>query len=317
MSVVAVVDLADAYEKLRWAKRHLEILRPQIEAFEKRDAHRISVDIDHDAGEYVFYVHDLELIDPDWGLIIGDCIHNARTALDYVVVRLWALVTGVDPSAVENIQFPIQSVWIKPNANDADVEKAWTAARDGFKSPAAKFSKHRGFSGYLATIEQLQPFNRQNPSIWGRTERGTIRYAALPNALDRLSRLDNIDKHRVPHAAWATFNVHFAPSVNNFAPRAFKVNEASTTLGPLENDAEIGRLTFYTPLPSEWEPTDMDVKRCFPLQVALGEPRLFQGALEELAFCLWGVEAVLTIFNPVFERGQPPLPVTAIAEPRG
>jgi hypothetical protein len=140
---------------------------------------------------------------------------------------------------------------------------------------------------------------------------------ALPNALDRLSRLDNIDKHRVPHAAWATFNVHFAPSVNNFAPRAFKVNEASTTLGPLENDAEIGRLTFYTPLPSEWEPTDMDVKRCFPLQVALGEPRLFQGALEELAFCLWGVEAVLTIFNPVFERGQPPLPVTAIAEPRG
>jgi len=97
------LDLADAYEKLRWAKHHFEILRPQIEAFEKRDAHRVSVEIDADAGEYVFYVHDLEIPNRDWGLIIGDCIHNARTALDYVVVRLWALVTNVDPNEVEDI----------------------------------------------------------------------------------------------------------------------------------------------------------------------------------------------------------------------
>jgi hypothetical protein len=54
-----VVDLVGAYEKLRWAKHHLEVLRPKIETSEKRDAHRISVDINNGAREYVFYVHDL------------------------------------------------------------------------------------------------------------------------------------------------------------------------------------------------------------------------------------------------------------------
>jgi hypothetical protein len=57
------------------------------------------------------------------------------------------------------------------------------------------------------------------------------------------------------------------------------------------------------------------MKRWFPLEIAFGEPSLFDGVLEVLSLCLWGVEAVLTIFNPVFEDGQPPLPVTAKAEP--
>ena len=60
----------------------------------------------------------------------------------------------------------------------------------------------------------------------------------------------------------------------------------------------------------------MDMKRSFPLRVAFGEPSPFHGVMEVLTLCLWGVEAVLTIFNPVFENGKPALPVTAIAEPR-
>jgi hypothetical protein len=313
---MAVVDLADAFERLRWARHHMEILRPQIEAFEERDAHRISVDIDHDAGEYTFHVHDLEPVNPDWGLIMGDCIHSARTALDYVVVRLWARVKGINPGDVEDrdITFPIRSAQIKPDDTDADIEKAWVAAREGFKAPAAKFGKEPGFSGYLATIEQLQPFNSQNPSIWG-LNCGMLRFPLLPQALDRLSRLDNIDKHRVPHAAWASI-AFGPPSINMYAPADFKSLGGTQSYSPLENDAQIGSWRFQTPLPFKWEPDEMDVKRCFPLQVAFGEPSIFHGVVEVLGMCLWGVEAVLTIFNPVFEHGQPPLPVTAIAEPR-
>jgi hypothetical protein len=316
-----VVDLTDAFEKLRWARHHLELLRPQIESFEKRNAHRISVRVDHDAGEYVFHVHDLEPPSPKWGLIVGDCIHNARTALDYVVGRLWALVTGVHPGTVEHIQFPIQSVRIEPDATEAEIEREWAAARDRFRAPAAKLGKEPRFSGYLATIEQLQPFNSLNPSIWGTKLGGpgfrVPRFPALPNALDRLSRLDNIDKHRVPHAAWATVGMLGAPSIDKLAPADFKPYGGSTTYAPLHNDAEVGRWRFQTPLPHHWEPDQMAMKQCFPLQVAFGEPSPFQGVIEVLTLCLWGVEAVLTIFSPVFEYGQPPLPVTAIAEPLG
>jgi hypothetical protein len=71
--------------------------------------------------------------------------------------------------------------------------------RDSFKTPAARFGKEPGFSGYLTTIERLQPFNNSNPSIWGYDARtGQVRSATLPTALDRLSRLDNIDKHGSP-----------------------------------------------------------------------------------------------------------------------
>src|SRR5689334_6860841 len=124
-----MIDLTDAQEKLRWAKHHFETLRPQIEAFEKRDTHTITCSVNADTGEYTFYVRNLETADPDWGLMIGDCIHNARTALDYLAVRLWAFVLGIEPSAVEDFSFPIYSADVRDNATDEDVEKAFAHAR--------------------------------------------------------------------------------------------------------------------------------------------------------------------------------------------
>ena len=59
----------------------------------------------------------------------------------------------------------------------------------------------------------------------------------------------------------------------------------------------------------------MYMKSYFRIQVALDEQLPFRGVLEAIPFCLWGVEAVLTLFDPVFRRGAPPLPVTAIPDP--
>src|ERR1700750_2817453 len=102
-----MIDLSDAREKVRWAKHHFEILRGQIEPFEQRDAHTIRVHVDPQQGKYEFYVSGLEMTNPDWGLIIGDCLHNARTALDYVLISLWALVTGADPAEIKMMSFPV------------------------------------------------------------------------------------------------------------------------------------------------------------------------------------------------------------------
>jgi hypothetical protein len=169
-------ELSDAYDKLRWARNHYETLRGQIQPFEQRDSHTITCEVDPDAGEYVFYVHSLEPPDPDWGLWIGDCLHNARTALDYLMVRLVALVRGIPPRDVEDIQFPIYD----------DPQK--------FASRMGGLKKEPLFSGYLTRIEELQPFHQGNPSIWGLNGNLPLLHA-LPTALQRLSLLDNVDKH--------------------------------------------------------------------------------------------------------------------------
>jgi hypothetical protein len=51
------------------------------------------------------------------------------------------------------------------------------------------------------------------------------------------------------------------------------------------------------------------------LQVALAEPLPVNGVLEVLPLCLWGVRAVLGLFDPVFTRGDPPLPVATLVPP--
>lgn len=285
-------SLDDAFDKLRWARKHFEVLRPQIEAFEQRDAHSVSVELDAGASEYVFYVRGLEPPDPDWGLQIGDCLHNARTALDYLMVRLYALVTGEEPRDIERIHFPIYD-------NPGRFTGAVTEPR-----------KHPSFSGYLARIEELQPFNEGNPSVWGLDEHGLPRHASLPVALHRLSSLDNIDKHRVIHAAWV--GAAWGKGGRLELPSDFKFILSSVSAEPLRNNAEIGRYRFEPPLPHEWHPDEMDMKRCFPIEVAFDEPLPVKGVLEVLPFCLWGVDAVLALFGPVFSHGAPPLPVTAI-----
>lgn len=296
------ITLADAHEKARWARKHYDDLRAEIDAFQQRDEHRITVDVDVDAGEYVFHIHDLPTPNADWGLCIGDCLHNGRTALDYVMVRLWALITGRDPRDVKGIQFPIYGL----DPNNPDPDAALEAARSAFKSTTGKLGQEFAFSGYLATIEQLQPFNALNPSVWGFIT-PQFRASLLPTALDKLSRWDNIDKHRVIHAAVLAGALQL---VNPPAAREFKYAGGGATYATLEDGAEIGRWRFETPLPFEWEPTQEEMKRHFPIEVALDEPIPPKGVLTVLPLCLWGVSRVLEIFDPVFSSGQPPLPVT-------
>jgi hypothetical protein len=101
------VSLFECHEKVRWAQQHYDSLWPEIDTFQKRDDHRIVVEVNADEGEYVFRVFDLPTPHRDWGLRIGDCLHNARAALDYLMVRLYALGTGIEPGDVESVQFPV------------------------------------------------------------------------------------------------------------------------------------------------------------------------------------------------------------------
>src|SRR6266516_3443691 len=96
-----MVTLDEAWAKLDWAKKNFKTLQTEIETFEQADKHTIECQVDADAGKYTFYVRGLDAPDPEWGLRFGDCIHNARTALDYLIVRLVALVSGQTPADID------------------------------------------------------------------------------------------------------------------------------------------------------------------------------------------------------------------------
>jgi hypothetical protein len=214
------------------------------------------------------------------------------------MVRLVSLVTSKPIRDIERVQFPICS---KP---------------ESFTGVVSEVRQIPAFSGYLTRIEELQPFNRGNASIWGSEwEKGALgphsRPHALPVALNRLSILDNLDKHRIIHATWVGIDPTLPWHIN---PPGGECIGGSTHLGTLEDGAEIGTLDFDEPWPADWEPNQMDVKRQFPIQVSLyDELRFADRVLEVLPFCIWGVESVLRIFEPVCRiDSEPPLPVTVI-----
>jgi hypothetical protein len=292
--------LDDPREKLRWARQHFETLRPQIEAFEQRDAHTISVEVNADAGEYVFHVHNVEEPDPDWGLMIGDCIHNARAALDYLMVQLYAWITESDPRETTGVQFPI--------SHDPDRFRS---------SPSVvEAGKHFHFSGYLARLEELQPYNSLNVSVWGSPKiNGSASYLAA--GLQNLSRLDIIDKHRVVHAIWAGLSL-LSLGTEKPWPSEFKSISGSLSAGkPLQEDAQIASWRFETPLPFEWEPSQVEMKRMFPVEIGFDQRWIGvgQSVLVVLPLCLWTVEAIIGLFEPVFDLKEPPLPVSSIEAP--
>lgn len=294
--------LNDAEDKLRWAIHHFEILRPQIEAFEKRDAHTFTVEANREEGKYTFYVHRLEPVDPDWGLVLGDCIHNARTALDHLMAQLYAAVTSQDPRVVKRIQFPIAT------------------RREDFRGlpGVTEADKLLQFSGYLTRMEELQPYNTHNPSIWRMVNDEGLWRPPYPigGALDQLSKLDIIDKHRVIHAVWTGVSLMGGIAAPDCWPAEFEKIGGGPGWKPLVDDAEVGHWQFKTPLPSDWEPSQVDMKSSFPIEVSFDQDVLPKPVLVMLPLYLWAVGQVLRLFEPVF-AGGPPLPVTAIQQPSG
>jgi hypothetical protein len=280
--------------KLRWAKKHLEAFRKEATAIADQRSHRVEVKDNPSTEEYIFTVHGLPTVNPDWGYLVGDCIHNLRSALDHLVLQLAILGQGgrqlTDREAF-SCSFPIHT---KPESFP-----------DPSKSGPIKLLR----AGERTRITELQPFSAWDPSIWGSTPHipfGRMQPARIPSALARLQTLDNTDKHRTVHPTWR-FVSWFAA-----APPPIPLIGSSTFAGPLENETEVGRWHYHTPRPEL--PPDMDMNRHFPIGIALGEPPFMASAIELLGWQTAAVEIVLNLFRPCVERGDAPLPVSVIGE---
>lgn len=170
-------DLLRDYERKRCrAFHHLHVLRESVEGFTNVKRQPVLGEFDADASQYVFDV-PLERVNPEWPLLVGDFVYDARASLDYLIT---ALVRSTGKQEHGTSQFPIHGIGRKPGASWLEVEQRWETDPGG----GIKRNLDGTPPGTKAALKQLQPFY------------GVPTTNPVHHPLFALQTLSNRDKHR-------------------------------------------------------------------------------------------------------------------------
>jgi hypothetical protein len=160
--------LDGVWAKLARAEEHLITPADEIKAFITRDPQPFGLSVpqfDSVTGWYVVYAIVDEEPPGRLGVILGDVLHNTRSALDHLVWQLVILNGGTPNGGAGGNAFPI-----------ARSEAAWRTAQK--RQLAGVAEAHRKI------IEKTQPFKVDNP------DRSPLAW---------LQFLSNTDKHQIVH----------------------------------------------------------------------------------------------------------------------
>lgn len=153
-------SLYGVIEKRNWAEHHLKLIETRITDFIGDDPYPVLTDSHPKLGVYhACLVYPKKLPARELTLMIGDCVHNMRSALDYIA---WELA-GASMADTETM-FPIY---------ETDI---------GFRKHALRRMKRLPLDAQTL-IERLQPYNR--------------RYGGHRLALSAINKLDATDKHKL------------------------------------------------------------------------------------------------------------------------
>lgn len=159
--------------KVERAKHHIHWLEDEARRV-KNDPHSVIEQLDSETEGYSYQVSDSHL-SPEWGVVIGDVVHNLHTALDQIVWQLAQMNDSERETALkEGREWP-------PNSAQFPIFKT----PKGFKNDGrAKISCLTDL--HRRQIEDLQPYKRS-----GRPEQDPIWL---------LYALSTTDKHHVLNA---------------------------------------------------------------------------------------------------------------------
>lgn len=284
--------------KIGRAQEHLAFLERERGRFLEGIDRSVVGHFEPEERDYVFRVAS-EPPPFEWGLIVGEVVHNLRSALDQM---LWQLVLVRGGTPTNRTMFPI------------------------YKDPA-KFKRkaHRLTAGVLtedrAFIKSVQPFEE------GRN------WAMIFHPLNVLGHLNNVDKHRFLVPGFATMLMEFrqrpgerrmpgrdgvrgaqvqgwlggttlvyedGSSVFMSPPLPFDVVDVFMSymgIGNPDDRAEVLRLRITDP---EWEYREMRMEPSPTVDVGFsdGERRF---ALEDLDGAVTKVISVIEHFRPVID----------------
>lgn len=148
--------------KLRRAGKHLDAIKIAIDRFLISKPYDFVLEADPNPPNYSIVARVRHLPDEEWGLVVGDFAHNARSTLDLLVYQLSQL--PLDDKRRFDLEFPIFDK-VKGYANK--VQKCLVGV-----APE-----------HIAIIEGFQPYKRLTGSY--------------DDALGILHAINNADKHRI------------------------------------------------------------------------------------------------------------------------
>lgn len=268
----AVNPLHSVQRKLEWADKHIVDLGHELAGFRVAKAKAVIRENDPNRPGYSRWIlTDANIPDPIT-LILGDAIHNLRSALDHfanAIVR----DNGKQPSF--KTDFPI---WRSPKFD----RKEYEATVETKVGRAAK--------PVVQEFKGLEPYEGgKNELLWA------------------LDKLDVVDEHRflvvlalrprsVGFSAWAEMKKIVSPERAAMLPNQF-IYIRPADRAPLEDGSQI----YSAAVGSHLEPDDQPD---FLFDVALGEPRVLKGQTVLEAFPLLR-NAVTEIINLLWAVGRP------------
>jgi hypothetical protein len=264
--------LDGAWQKLKWAQRHIDALRKEIGELDPDPLYiPLRRQYEPDKSAIVWHVERVPEIRDSWGLVTGDALHNFRCTLDHLWWQLakWHLKREPTEDEAKDIQFPIY-------------EQHW--------NPKHRYLRHVD-PAHAAKVEARQPFNPPTGD--------EINYLGV------LRRLSNTDKHRVIHPVLVSMSGSRLPTP---VPEAFIdckparveiqgkwVMETRFTLG---GSPKVGDKIFELPVIVTGDDPDVDFDTDLTCRVAFSEDSL--DLISTLDGIAAEVTAILTSFDSVF-----------------
>jgi hypothetical protein len=195
---VSEPSLAACWAKLDRASEHIAELKTEVVAYFESTPIRIeSSSFEAETGWWIFKTDEVKRLPLRPSVIIGDILHNLRSALDHLVWQL-VLFNGADPTTRN--QFPIES----------GEQRFAKAAR----RMLAGVAEH-----HIEQIKGVQPFAQGESDEFGN---------ARASALVLLRDLSNQDKHRLINPVMAAMG---GPGAKT--PLVFGGNDDAGPLGEI------------------------------------------------------------------------------------
>lgn len=163
--------------KLDRGKAHRDCLDKAVKRWVNSHC-RATRSFDPHSGEHIVRALIASQPPADIALLIGDCVHNMRAALDHIAYQLATNHTkALSDSERKRIEFPVFS-------DHKDFGRMASKGKPGFASGPAKLQ--HADPNVIPLIEAMQPYNGGNWEL-----------------LALLHDLDRIDKHRELHVSVA------------------------------------------------------------------------------------------------------------------
>jgi hypothetical protein len=258
--------------KVDRAKVHDRTVNGEIQQWDEAGVYTWAAEVRDDGHRHIWRAVNPPANNPQWSAMVGDCVHNLRSALDHLAWQLVRL-SGTDKPQ-PNFNFPIYD-------HRPGTRKGWWPWSRKF--PAMRIARYIK-PEMFGLIDGLQPYHG--------TESG--------ERLRLIGEINNFDKHR--DIIVVAGSVHMATTGGDIGPGAPPLHDrARFTELPVEHNQVIAEL-FYTKRPRLEPDPNLNFQ---PFISTYGEP-LGKDLLGPLLgkLCYFVEDELVPLFAGFFPAGE-------------